>query len=185
MKNHQNSQEPLSFVPRPSNHSTNSRIALEPHEKTNLPPKASKVHIFWSRAPFHMIHAPKFKEFIALLILAFIHVIVCCIIFTCLLCGLRLEFLCRSYCSRIFRSKSFKSLRFSLAGNCPLSHCTYYSPIYSIVCRNCMIVVSLRAPMLETTRTWLTIPWSPHRVEWLGHFWVELFSPTGFWSGFG
>jgi hypothetical protein len=31
----------------------------------------------------------------------------------------------------------------------------------------------------------LFIPWKPHRVEWLGYFWVELLSPTRIWSGFG
>jgi hypothetical protein len=52
----------------------------------------------------------------------------------------------------ISRSKSLKSPRFSLAGNKASvleQLCSYYLPIYSVVCRNCMIGVSLRAPMLE------------------------------------
>jgi hypothetical protein len=35
--------------------------------------KASRAHIFLSKAPFHMILALKFSEFIILSILAFIH----------------------------------------------------------------------------------------------------------------
>jgi hypothetical protein len=53
--------------------------------------------------------------------------------------------------SRISRNKSLKNLRFSLAGNKASVHeqlCTYYPPVYSIVRKNCMIGVSLRAPML-------------------------------------
>jgi hypothetical protein len=53
---------------------------------------------------------------------------------------------------------------------CPLSLCTYCVPVYSIVCRNCMIGVSLCTPMLETTRTCLIIPWKTRSVEWLGYF---------------
>jgi hypothetical protein len=34
-------------------------------------------------------------------------------------------------------------------GKCPRSFCTYCIPIYSIVFRNCMIGVSLCAPILE------------------------------------
>jgi hypothetical protein len=55
-------------------------------------------------------------------------------------------------CSRISRSKSLKCPRFSLAGNKAnvLDRlCTYYFPVYSIVCRKCIIGVSLRTPMLE------------------------------------
>jgi hypothetical protein len=55
-------------------------------------------------------------------------------------------------------------------GKCPWSLGTYWFPIYSVVCRNFMIGVNLHAPMLETTRTWLIIPWKPHIVEWLGSF---------------
>jgi hypothetical protein len=73
LKNPQTAQEPLSFAPRPSNQSKNYRFATKPPAKTVLPLKASKAHIFWSRAPFHMILAPKFSEFIALSIPAFIH----------------------------------------------------------------------------------------------------------------
>jgi hypothetical protein len=57
--------------------------------------------------------------------------------------------------------------------------------MFSVVFRNCMIGVSLRAPMLETTRTCLIIPWKPYRVEWLGYFWVELFSPARSGLGLG
>jgi hypothetical protein len=48
-----------------------------------------------------------------------------------------------------------KNLRFSLAGNKEVSLINFVPIflVYSIVCRNCMIVVSLRAPMLETART--------------------------------
>jgi hypothetical protein len=44
------------------------------------------------------------------------------------------------------------SPRFSLAGNkaCVLGQlCTYYLPVYYVVCGNCMIRVSLRVPMLD------------------------------------
>jgi hypothetical protein len=53
-------------------------------------------------------------------------------------------------------SKSLKSLRFSLVSNKASvldQLCTYNIPFYFVVCRNCMIGVSLCAPMLETTRT--------------------------------
>jgi hypothetical protein len=83
-------------------------------------------------------------------------IMACCIVFICLLCALRSEIPCRSHCSRIFRSKSLKSLMFSLACNKASvldQLCTYYFSIYSVVCRNCMIGVSLRAPILETSRT--------------------------------
>jgi hypothetical protein len=49
-----------------------------------------------------------------------------------------------------------KSLRFSLVSN-KASVLDHFVPIifsiYSVVCRNCMIGVTLHAPMLETTRT--------------------------------
>jgi hypothetical protein len=38
-------------------------------------------------------------------------------------------------------------------GKCPLSLCTYYIHVYSVVCRNCMVGVSLCAPILDSTRT--------------------------------
>jgi hypothetical protein len=56
----------------------------------------------------------------------------------------------------IFKSVFLRSLRFSVAGKKASvldQLCTYYFPIYSVVCRNCMIGVRLRAPMLETNRT--------------------------------
>jgi hypothetical protein len=52
--------------------------------------------------------------------------------------------------------KPLKSLRFSLVGNkaSVFDHFVpIIFPIYYVVCRNCMIGVSLRAPILETTRT--------------------------------
>jgi hypothetical protein len=55
-----------------------------------------------------------------------------------------------------FQDKPLKSLMFSLAGNKAgvLDHFVpIIFPIYSVVCRKCMIGVSLHAPMLETTRT--------------------------------
>jgi hypothetical protein len=51
--------------------------------------------------------------------------------------------------------KHLKILTFYLAGNkaSALDHFVpTIFPIYSVVCRNCMIGVSSRAPMLETTR---------------------------------
>jgi hypothetical protein len=57
-----------------------------------------------------------------------------------------------SRCLRISKSKSLLNPRFSLAGNKASvldQLCTYYLDVYSIVCRNCMIGVSLRAPVLE------------------------------------
>jgi hypothetical protein len=53
-------------------------------------------------------------------------------------------------------SKSLKSLRFYLVGNKAsvfdhFAHIIF--PIYYVVCRNCMILLCLRAPMLESTRT--------------------------------
>jgi hypothetical protein len=29
----------------------------------------------------------------------------------------------------------------------------------------------------RTTINFLTIPWKPHSVEWLGYFWVDILSP--------
>jgi hypothetical protein len=56
----------------------------------------------------------------------------------------------------ISRSKSLKNPRFSLVSNkaSVLDQLfTYCFPVYSVVYRNCMIGVTLCAPMLETTRT--------------------------------
>jgi hypothetical protein len=65
-KNFQTPQEPLSFAPKPSNHSKDPRITPEPPKKIVLPLQVSK-------APFYVILVPKFSEFITLSILAFIH----------------------------------------------------------------------------------------------------------------
>jgi hypothetical protein len=49
-------------------------------------------------------------------------------------------------------SKYLKILRFSLVGNKESvleQLCTYFLPIHSVVYRNCIIGVSLCAPMLE------------------------------------
>jgi hypothetical protein len=51
----------------------NSRITLEPLEMTILPFKASKAHMFLSRALFSVIVAPKFGELNILSIHAFKH----------------------------------------------------------------------------------------------------------------
>jgi hypothetical protein len=55
-------------------------------------------------------------------------------------------------------SKSLKSPRFSLAGNKASvldQYCTNYLPVYSIVCKTCMIGVSFRAPMLENYKNFI------------------------------
>jgi hypothetical protein len=73
MKKSQTSQEPLSFAPRSSNHSKIKEKPQNTPEKTVLPLKASRAHIFRSRAPFSVILAPKFSEFLILSIHALIH----------------------------------------------------------------------------------------------------------------
>jgi hypothetical protein len=52
-KNSQISQEPLSFVPKPSNHFKNFRICPEPLEKTILPLKASRAIFFDPKLCFY------------------------------------------------------------------------------------------------------------------------------------
>jgi hypothetical protein len=37
----------------------------------------------------------------------------------------------------------------------------------------------------RTKRNYLTIPWKPHIVEWLGYFWVELLSHARSGLGLG
>jgi hypothetical protein len=37
----------------------------------------------------------------------------------------------------------------------------------------------------RTTRTYLTIPWKPRRLEWLGYFCVEMLNPTRSGLGLG
>jgi hypothetical protein len=155
-ENSQISQEPLYFAPRPSNHSTNSRTSLEPPKKTMLPLKAYRAHIFWSKASFFVILAPNSHNSSLFILMHSYITIVCCIVIICLLCALCYKSSCQIRSSRVFRSKSLKRPRFSLAGNKASvldQLCTYYISVYYVVCRNCMIGVSLRAPMLETIRT--------------------------------
>jgi hypothetical protein len=64
---------PLSFAPRPSNHSQKFIKTQNPLEKTILPLKASKVHIFTTVTPISAILAPKFSESLPLLFYAFIN----------------------------------------------------------------------------------------------------------------
>jgi hypothetical protein len=72
-KNPQNPQKISKFRKSPvfctKDHPTtpkNSRISLETPKNTLLPQKASKAHIFRSRAPFRMILASNFLEFITI-----------------------------------------------------------------------------------------------------------------------
>jgi hypothetical protein len=51
-----------------------------------------------------------------------------------------------------FQDQAFEKSQFFFAeqqDKCPCSFCAYYFLIYSIVCRNCIIGISLHAPMLE------------------------------------
>jgi hypothetical protein len=123
LKNPQNSQEPLSFAPRPSNHTKNSRITTEPPKKTILPLKAYNCLLHWIYLSImcftlgNLVPEPLFED---------------------------------------FQDEAFEESEVLFSGQqgkCPWSLRAYCFPMYSIVCRNCMIRVSLHAPMLETTRT--------------------------------
>jgi hypothetical protein len=103
-----------------------------------------------------MILVPKFLEFIALSIPAFICNNCCCIVFIWSIMCFALGNFGPEPLFEDFLEKSLKSPRFFLAGNKANvldQLCTYDIHVYSVVYRNCMIGISLRAPMLETTRT--------------------------------
>jgi hypothetical protein len=52
----------------------------------------------------------------------------------------------------VFQDQDFEESQIFFAeqqGKFPRPFCAYYLPVYSVVCQNCKIRVSLRAPMLE------------------------------------
>jgi hypothetical protein len=72
-----------------------------------------------------------------------------------------------------FQDQVFEGSDVFLAGNKASvldQLCTYYVPVYTVVCRNCMVRVSLCTHMLETTRTLIDYSLVTHRVVWLGYF---------------
>jgi hypothetical protein len=103
-----------------------------------------------------MILASKFSKFLALSILVFIHTTW---LLYCIYLSIVYFVLGNSVPDPLFedfQEQVFEEPKVSLAGNKASvldQLCTYYCPVYSIVCRNCMIGVSLCAPMPETTRT--------------------------------
>jgi hypothetical protein len=99
-----------------------------------------------------VILVPKFLESIALSILAFIHnnyLLHCIYLFiVCFVLGNPIS----EPLFEDFQEQTFKESEVFLAGNkgSALDQlCTYYIHVYSKVCRNCMIGVSLHTPMLE------------------------------------
>jgi hypothetical protein len=72
-----------------------------------------------------------------------------------------------------FQEQVFEEPKFSSAGKKASvldQRCTYNILVYFVVCRNCMIGVSLRVPILEITRTLFDYSMVTRKVEWLGYF---------------
>jgi hypothetical protein len=78
-----------------------------------------------------------------------------CIYFLSIVClalgNSMLEPLFKDFQEQVF--KEYEVFFSGQQGKCPWSLCIYCVPIYYVVCRKCMIGVSLHTPMLETTRT--------------------------------
>jgi hypothetical protein len=102
-----------------------------------------------------MILAPKFSEFIALSIHAFIHnnYLLHCnyLMIVCFALGNSVsEPLFEDFQEQVFEESDVFLVGYKASILDQL--CTYYLSVYSVACRNCMIGVSLHEPMLETTR---------------------------------